>query len=116
MTTPQITVHRRGKDYDQPLSVSFVWDHNGMLYITQDQKMSAHRTGEDSAPALVFYAEQLPTLMAAIKEAAGIGAEFVDEGIQHNRRVLAELRALADEPPLPVTPEKPAKKKGGAAP
>ena len=116
MNTPPITVHRRGEDYDQQLSVSFYWDHNGMLCITQDQKMSAYRTGEDSVPALVFYAEQLPALMAAIKEAAGIGAEFVDEGIQHNRRVFAELRALADEPLPSVTPERPAKKKEGAAP
>ena len=50
--------------------------------------------------------------MADLKEAASMGAQHVAEGIQHNQRVLADLRALTDEPSPLVTPEKPAKKKG----
>ncbi|MFZ4594893.1 MAG: hypothetical protein ACOYOF_11590 [Verrucomicrobiaceae bacterium] len=110
--TPPIIVHRRGEDHAEALLFGCFWDHNGMLQIRQNQKHSKYRIGSDEEPALVLYAEQLPALMADLKEAASMGAQHVAEGIQHNQRVLADLRALTDEPSPLVTPEKPAKKKG----
>lgn len=107
-------VCKRG--FDLPMKFECGWDNNGMLFLEQDQCATGYRTGDDKKPRLVFHAEEVPALMAAIKAAAAEGVQEIAGDIRHHQAVLAELRALADEPLPPVTPERPAKKKGGAAP
>lgn len=108
------TVLRRG--IDTPMTFECPWGWNGLLLLKQNQIEDDYRMGEDKEPTLAFHAEQLPALMAAIKAAAAEGVQEIAGDIRHHQAVLAELRALADEPLSPATPEKPAKKKGGAAP
>ena len=110
MSTTTQTVLRRGTD--TPMKFDCGWGGDGLLFLSQDQSKLVDLYGGHKQPTLVLYAEQLPALMAAIKAAAAEGVQEIAGEIRHHQAVLAELRALADEPLPLVTPEKPAKKKG----
>jgi|GEM_PF-6653371 len=99
---------------DESMGWEVFWNAQGMLVLKQNQAGSDLRM-QDKEPHLFFEAEELPTLLAELRQAAADGAEMIRSNMMNQNKLIARLETEAAETSTLPVDSKPEKKKGRGA-